>query len=255
MLKTGMTMLLAGTALLAQWGSSGEERRATIRGGGGDSGKCTIEVEVDDVAEVEIRGDMGRLRTRSGGPATWRRFECTAVMPQNPGDFRFRGVDGRGRQELVNDPRGRGNAVIRITDSKGGREGYTFDLEWRGGSGGSGWGGSGGSGWGGSGNELRYSGTGSGYFSNASGLRDNLSNCRVYIDRNGNAEVSFRSSREGNVTLRGRVNRTSGDRVTASMSGNGISGNMDLYTNGPNRVREIRMDGSNPVRFELRWRD
>jgi hypothetical protein len=37
--------------------------RANIRGGGGD-GKCTFEVEVDKVAEVEIRGDQGYLRTR-----------------------------------------------------------------------------------------------------------------------------------------------------------------------------------------------
>jgi hypothetical protein len=57
-------------------------------------------------------------------------------LPRNPGDFRFRGVDGRGRVELVRDPSSSGGtAVVRIEDSKGGREGYTFDLEWRGGSG------------------------------------------------------------------------------------------------------------------------
>lgn len=281
MWKTGLTWLLAGTALLAQWGSNIEERRANVRGGGGDNGKCTIEVEVDDVAEVEIRGDVGRLRTLSGSPASWRRFECNGIPPLNPGEFRFRGIDGRGRQELISEPRGRGAAVIRIQDSKGGREGYTFDIEWRGGSGGfgsgsgsgwgnssgsgSGWGGSGNSGgWGGSGSgsnwgggsgELRYSGSGSGTFTNANGLRDSINNCRVFIDRSGNAEVSFRSSSQGNVTLRGRVTRSSGDRIAASMSGNGISGDMDLYTSGPNRVREIRMTGSNPVRFELRWRE
>ena len=114
-----------------------QTRRASIRGGGGDGGKCTIEVEVDGVAEVAISGDTGRLRTLSGSPANWRRFECTGPMPGNPGDFRFSGVDGRGRQNLVRDPReGRGTAVIRIEDSPGGREGYTFDIEWRGGSGG-----------------------------------------------------------------------------------------------------------------------
>ena len=32
-------------------------------------------------------------------------------MPRNPGDFRFAGVDGRGRQSLVRDPRGGGPAV------------------------------------------------------------------------------------------------------------------------------------------------
>jgi hypothetical protein len=35
----------------------------------------------------------------------------------------------------VRDPRdGRGTAVVRIQDPQGGNEGYTFDIEWRGGS-------------------------------------------------------------------------------------------------------------------------
>jgi len=54
-------------------------------------------------------------------------------MPTRPSEFRFTGVDGRGRQDLVQDPRNGGVAVIRIEDPKSGREGYTFDLEWRGG--------------------------------------------------------------------------------------------------------------------------
>jgi len=51
-------------------------------------------------------------------------------MPSNPVDLRFRGIDGRGRQELVRDPRNSGVAVVRITDPSGGAEGYTFDLTW-----------------------------------------------------------------------------------------------------------------------------
>jgi len=107
--------------------------RASITGGGGDNGKCTIEVEVDGAAEVEIVGDQGRLHTLSGQPATWRRFQCNARMPRNPNDFRFRGIDGRGDVNLIRDPRRNGAAVVRIEDPKGGREGYTFDLEWSGG--------------------------------------------------------------------------------------------------------------------------
>jgi hypothetical protein len=111
-----------------------QDRKAIFRGSPmPDGGKCTIEVDVDDVAQVEISGDMGRIRTLSGQPAVWRRFECSSPMPPNMADFRFSGVDGRGRQTLVSDPRNnRGVAVIRIEDSKGGREGYTFDVEWRG---------------------------------------------------------------------------------------------------------------------------
>ena len=107
--------------------------RAQIRGGGGDHGKCTIEVEVDGVAEIEINGDQGRMRTLSGTPAVWRRMQCNQPLPQNPLDFHFSGVDGRGRQTLLRDPASnRGTAVVRIEDPDGGREGYTFDIEWRG---------------------------------------------------------------------------------------------------------------------------
>lgn len=67
-------------------------RRASIVGGGGSQGKCTIEVEVDGVAEVAVSGDTGRLRTLSGQPAQWRRFECNGQVPRNPTDFRFRGI-------------------------------------------------------------------------------------------------------------------------------------------------------------------
>jgi hypothetical protein len=107
--------------------------RANITGGGGDGGKCTIEVEVDDSAEVEISGDQGIIRTLSGSPSRWRRFQCTSPLPRNPGDFRFRGIDGRGEVRLIREPLDGGRAIVSIRDSQGGREGYTFDLEWRGG--------------------------------------------------------------------------------------------------------------------------
>jgi hypothetical protein len=52
-------------------------------------------------------------------------------------DFRFKGIDGRGDVRLVQDPRNNnGMAVIRIDDPKAGAEGYTFDIEWSGASGG-----------------------------------------------------------------------------------------------------------------------
>ena len=49
-----------------------ETRRASIRGGGGRGGKCTIEVVVDDVAEVEVLAmkagcDALRVRRLRGG--------------------------------------------------------------------------------------------------------------------------------------------------------------------------------------------
>jgi hypothetical protein len=110
------------------------QRRATMVGDGrGDRGKCTIEVVVDGIAEVEIRGDQGIIRNIAGRPAEWRRFQCNAPLPRNPAEFRFQGIDGRGRQDLVRDPRNGGVAVVRIEDPRNGSEGYTFDLIWAGG--------------------------------------------------------------------------------------------------------------------------
>jgi len=132
--------ILLGTAVSVLSGVASaqqNQRRATIVGGGDrDHGKCTIEVVVDGAADVEIRGDQGVVRNLSGQPAQWRRFECTGPVPSNAADFRFTGVDGRGRQELMRDPRNGGAAVVRIEDPQGGSEGYTFDLTWGGNYGG-----------------------------------------------------------------------------------------------------------------------
>ena len=131
--------LAAGATLASGMFAQGYQRQAAMVGGGGgpDRGKCTVEVVVDGVAEVEIRGTSGNLRTISGQPAQWRRFECTGAVPSNPPNFRFAGVDGRGRQTLIREPRNGGVTVVQIEDKDGGAEGYTFDLFWdsRGGGG------------------------------------------------------------------------------------------------------------------------
>jgi hypothetical protein len=121
-------------AAIAIPASAQNQRRAAISGANERyGGKCTVEVVVDGAAEIEIRGDTGTIRTESGRPAEWRRFECTSPIPRDPVDFRFRGIDGRGRQQLLRDPRSGGVAVVRIEDREGGAEGYTFDLTWGGG--------------------------------------------------------------------------------------------------------------------------
>jgi hypothetical protein len=129
--------------------------QATITGGRG-SGKCTFEVWVDGSAQVEIRNNQGSLRTTGGQRAQWRRLVCNQPLPRNPNNFRFRGIDGRGKQYLVRDPNSNGGtAVIRIEDNRNGFEGYTGDILWDGGgNSGGGWngGGNNGGGWNGGGN-------------------------------------------------------------------------------------------------------
>ena len=65
---------------------------------GSGSGKCTFEVRVDGVANVQIRGNQGYIQTNSGMPAQWVRLRCNQPLPRNPNNFRFAGVDGRGKQ-------------------------------------------------------------------------------------------------------------------------------------------------------------
>jgi hypothetical protein len=129
--RLSLTFVAAFAALATPLGAQTFQHRATITGtGNSDRGKCTVEVVIDGAAEIEIRGETATLRNLSGQTPQWRRFECTGIMPSNPVDLRFRGIDGRGRQELVRDPRNGGVAVVRITDPSGGAEGYTFDLIW-----------------------------------------------------------------------------------------------------------------------------
>jgi hypothetical protein len=93
---------------------------AQITGGGG-SGKCTFEVRVDGVADVQIRGNQGYLQTKAGMPAQWVRLKCNQPLPRNPNHFRFAGVDGRGKQYLVRNPaQNNGIAVVRIEDNRSG---------------------------------------------------------------------------------------------------------------------------------------
>ena len=239
------------------------ERQAEIRGQRSDEGKCTIEVDVDDVAEVEVRGARAWLRTLAGQPATWRRFVCSEPIPPNPVDFRFQGIDGRGRVNLVQDPRRGGRAVVRIEDPKGGREGYTFDLIWRaGGYGGArpepGYdgarrpdpgpiGGRQGGNW----REVEFRGRGEGFYRNGRS-RDRLYNCEVTM-RRGEVRVRFETDRRTDVVLTGRIARADGDVIYADMSGTGIDGSM-LIELDRDRVRRVEMSGQGRFDFELRWR-
>ena len=107
-------------------------RQAVLTGGAGVNGRCTIEIDVDGSAEVEVSSDHGLLTTLSGQTATWRRFQCSDPLPTNPTDFRLAATSGRGTVKLQQNPRNTGgSAVIHINDPKGGRGGYTFDLWWR----------------------------------------------------------------------------------------------------------------------------
>ena len=111
-------------------GAETTTRRAMITGARGPA-SCTIDVNVDHSAEIEVRGDTANLTTTGGQPAYWRDFRCNAPLPDTPRDFRIARVNGRGRVTLLKEPRhNRGSAVIHIIDPQGGRGGYSIHVSW-----------------------------------------------------------------------------------------------------------------------------
>ena len=233
---------------------------------------------MDDQAEVEIHGDTATLKTRSGQRARWKRFECNQVMPLRPDDFRYRGVDGRGRQELVRDPRNGGSAVVRIDDPKGGSEGYTFDIEWRGGGGGGGgWGnngggnngggwGSGGSGggsggnWNGnSGSTFNFRGDGNGFFNRRNGRDERVRDVEVSLTRDGRVRLSFEAQGYQRINFVGRADRYNRDSIytelRGSNTGSNTRGTATIYVDNRGEVQRIEMTGRNDNDdFRLQWR-
>jgi len=116
-----------GTSLSAQ---TIQRRANMVNGGSRDEGRCTVEVSVDGSAEVAVHGGDATLRNTQGQPAQWRRFECNAPLPPDPVNLRLEPRAGRGRQDLVSDPRSGGAAVVQIQDPGNGADIYAFDLQW-----------------------------------------------------------------------------------------------------------------------------
>jgi hypothetical protein len=195
---------------------------------------------VDDVAEVEVNGRNAQVRTISGAPATIRRFECNQEIPNRPADFRFSGVDGRGRQQLVREPGSGRTAVVRIEDRQGGSEGYTFDLTWRGSGGGGGFdrGGPGVP-------PVRVDTSGNGNFN---GDRQNLRITRGWVDTAGQPSVTLSGDRDFRISFRIQITREGRDgtytfRVVNSDRGN-ANGNGTFRLNGDrNEVEFIAVSG------------
>lgn len=98
-------------------------------------GRCEIRVLVDDEVNVFLEGDLVTVETVRGRPGRDAGSECSQPLPRGQGlvDFEFRGIDGRGRVELIQRPERRNGfrAWVRIDDHQGGAEEYHFRLRWR----------------------------------------------------------------------------------------------------------------------------
>jgi hypothetical protein len=96
-------------------------------------GQCDIRLQVDQEAEVAVRGDMVDIRTIAGRDPRDDGSECN--MPLPPGDvmgFNFEVRDSRGEIRLISEPSRRtgGAAVVHIRDSAGGEGRYHFRISW-----------------------------------------------------------------------------------------------------------------------------
>jgi len=276
MRRLAAVLVLTGLCAFAQPGDRVERRRADMRSDG-DHLKCRIEVVVDNVAEVVIHGDTAELRTIAGQRAEWRRFICSQPMPANPADFRFTGIDGRGRQTLVREPGRGGPAVIRIEDPQGGREGYTFDIEWRGDAGG--WVGDrrddrdrgdlrdpgrepahrGAGPWTGRmGGEFQYRGDGRGFLNRRNGRDIAVRDVVVSLNRDGRVVVEFEAREFRRLVFGGQATRISAGTVEAELTSAGgdrdTRGRTMIYLDRGGQVERVtmrgRMDGDP---FTLDW--
>jgi hypothetical protein len=253
--------------------------QANIRGGGGGIGRCTFEVVVDDVAEVEIRGDRGSIRTIAGAPANWMRLDCTQALPPNPRGFRFRGLNGRGSQRLVSDPRFDRGAVVRVQDPQGGSGRYVGELSWDGQQGGN-WGPGPGAGvappppgpnrppgpggnWGGggwtgtNGGTFEFYGDGRGFLNRRDGRDLRVRDVRVSLDRSGFVNLAFQSEGfDRRLTFNGRATRYGWESIDAIFEdGPRSRSRATIYVDRRGNVQRITMDGRmRGDEFTLDWR-
>lgn len=283
MIRTLLLMGLGIASLYAQGRRYINDNSFTPRQMGGyqegrRDGKCTIRVRIDDEADVELRGNRVIIHVVKGAPGRDEGSECNSPLPYGGlSNFQFRGVDGRGQVRLVQEPRdsNRWSAVVNIVDSKGGDEGYTFDLTWNyDGSGNSG-GGNGGFFPGNGGNRPGRPGRWPNNNNGNSGgnFQTNNGNGNVRMGNRGTqlqrANVEFRN--DGNFTLTMYSNNSSNNNsttLTGTWQNNGnnnysvqvndgldanANGNGNISING-NSITQVNISGnSRSGRFNVQW--
>ncbi|HXS96074.1 MAG TPA: hypothetical protein VN736_15820 [Candidatus Limnocylindrales bacterium] len=218
-------------------------------------GQCDIRLQVDNTAEVSVRGDSVFIHTLAGRDPRDDGSECNAPLPRDPRGMRFEVKDSRGEIRLVSEPtRGNGGtAVVFIRDSAGGEGRYHFRLSWE---------------MEGAGyseavpppppafrrNEVRFRGPGSG--SMRVGQRETpLFDARVNVEPGGDAEIQFQTDRREPMFLRGVVEQADRDglRLRASVDlpgGRRLGGRAFVTLDDRGVVRRIVMDGDD---VHLRW--
>ena len=114
-------------------GNGNGNRRDDIGLGTRDAGGLRFSADVDDVAEIQIRGRRVNVITRSGRRLYDVHYDVRgAGLPDYARPLDLRRFAGRGNVVIAQYPREWNNwtAIVRIDDSRGGPDGYDFDLRW-----------------------------------------------------------------------------------------------------------------------------
>jgi hypothetical protein len=131
--RIGTILFAIAVAAPALADSQFQIRRMTRNDVPPGKGQCDIRLQVDDQAEITVRGDTVSIRTISGREPRDDGSECNAPLPfDDVMGFNFEVRDSRGEIRLVTEPsrRSRGAAIVFIRDSASGEGRYHFRLSW-----------------------------------------------------------------------------------------------------------------------------
>jgi hypothetical protein len=218
-------------------------------------GQCDIRLQVDNEAEVMVRGETVLIRTIAGRDPYDDGSECNAPLPERPvGNFHFDVRDSRGEIRLMEEPSRRNGfaAVVRIRDSSGGQGRYHFRLSWDEGAvdrrdgdrpprvGPQGppgpppfmWNGT-----------FNFRGVGRGTAS-LNGFEQRLFDVNLNIDRAGRVLVSFRAERGRDLSFTGQIVNREGGRMRCDVVSD------DRRARGPMFISVGERDNVNSITFE-----
>lgn len=219
-------------------------------------GQCDIRLQVDNEAQVTVRGDMVFIRTLAGRDPWDDGSECNARLPEHdvPG-FHFEVKDGRGEIRLLEPPNPRNGfaPVVLIRDPQGGVGRYHFRITW----------------------EMRaadlrgteeprhvwnsvlhFRGEGRGVAAMPDGFEQRLGDVSVDIERSGRLVAVFRGDRGRDLVFNGNVTDREGDRWRADVvSQDGrFRGPLFMFVDDRDEVRRLSIEaGEGRDRLRLNW--
>ena len=276
--RYGAALLMLCGALPAWADTHFQARRMARDDVPAGKGQCDIRLQVDNEAEVSVRGDLVTIRTISGRDPRDDGSECNAPLPDHDVvGFSFQVVESRNEIRLLAEPSRRNNyaAIVRIRDSDGGEGRYHFRLNWA--ITGSDYGRPGGGtdrppsrrddnfdrppaapgfSWN---NTLSFRGSGSGAASMNGAGEMGLGEVTIEIDRGGKLVASFRTGDRGRgrpISFTGQILASEGGRWKADvMSGDRrLRGPMWISVDDKRQVNSISLEATDGQdRLRLNW--